>query len=80
MNFIASQAIARSQQLPGGEAGTRSDSEFEVSDAMAALDQQNKTPSGFVPSSTGLEGTGKVDDNQSATTKNPDALDVDLDI
>jgi pre-mRNA-splicing factor SYF1 len=68
VNFIASQALARSQQQPGGEENE------EDEDAMAALDQA-RAPVGFVPSSTGPQG-GNTNE-AIVVAANPDAIDVD---
>ena len=68
VNFIASQALARSQQNPGGQEGD------DDEDAMAALEQA-RAPIGFVPSSTGPQG-GNVKD-AAVLAVNPDAIDVD---
>jgi pre-mRNA-splicing factor SYF1 len=67
VSFIASQALARSQQQPDGE-------EDEDGDAMAALEQA-RAPVGFVPSSTGPQG-GNIKE-VAAVAPNPDAIDVD---
>ncbi|PKX97474.1 mRNA splicing protein SYF1 [Aspergillus novofumigatus IBT 16806] len=62
VNFIASQAIARSQQR-AQEGGTEREGEEadmdaskERADAMAALERQARAPVGFVAASTGPEG------------------------
>lgn len=74
VSFIASQALARSQQRPedgdnkGGEA-----------DAMAALERQARAPVGFVAASTGPQGGNITPQAKSAVDANPDALDVGLD-
>ena len=69
VNFIASQALARSQQQPDG-----GDAE-EDADAMAALEQA-RAPVGFVAASTGPQG-GNIKEGAVAVAANPDAIDVD---
>jgi len=66
VNFIASQALARSQQQPDG--GLNEDQ----ADAMAALEREARAPQGFVPASTGPQGGTEV-----LVAVNPDAIDVD---
>jgi pre-mRNA-splicing factor SYF1 len=68
VNFIASQALARSQQQP--EDGLDEDQ----ADAMAALEREARAPQGFVPASTGPQG-GIV--TEVPMSVNPDAIDVD---
>ena len=83
VNFIASQALARSQQqrqpgdsenidIDGNESG-------EQVDAMAALERQARAPVGFVAASTGPQAGNMPEPSQPAVAANPDALDVDLD-
>jgi len=67
VNFIASQALARSQQQP--EDGT----DEEQADAMAALEVA-RAPQGFVPASDGPQHNGV---SEHAVTINPDAIDMD---
>ncbi|KAF2143687.1 uncharacterized protein K452DRAFT_247009 [Aplosporella prunicola CBS 121167] len=71
VNYIASQALARSQ-APNGEALD----EQGKADAMAELERQARAPEGFVPASAGPEGVKKGAD---APPANPDAIDVDID-
>lgn len=71
VNFIASQALARSQQQPGG-GGENGDS-----DAMAALERQLKAPQGFVAASHGPNGGGVAE--SAPAPANPDAIDIDDD-
>lgn len=79
VNFIASQALARTQQQPDGQQNMDVDNETtDTVDAMAALERQARAPAGFVPASNGPEG-GNVQPSNSAIAVNPDALDVDLD-
>ncbi|KAH1333817.1 pre-mRNA-splicing factor syf1 [Aspergillus fumigatus] len=92
VNFIASQAIARSQQRAqegarereGEEAGT--DASKERADAMAALERQARAPIGFVAASTGPEGgnrpppPGQQQQPQPSAPVNPDAIDLDDDM
>ncbi|RFU30167.1 hypothetical protein B7463_g6153, partial [Scytalidium lignicola] len=70
VNFIASQALARSQQRVSEEG------EDERADAMAALEREARAPVGFVAASTGLQG-GNVPTQQPEVAANPDAIDVD---
>lgn len=80
VNFIASQALARSQMKPEdaenmdgeGEAG-------EKADAMAALERQARAPMGFVAASSGPQGGNIPQSDQEVVPTNPDALDVELD-
>jgi pre-mRNA-splicing factor SYF1 len=69
VNFIASQALARSQQRPEEEG------DDEDADAMAALEQA-RAPVGFVAASTGPQG-GNINPPPVAVAANPDAIDVD---
>jgi pre-mRNA-splicing factor SYF1 len=73
VSFIASQALARSQQPTNG------DSEASQADAMAALEREARAPVGFVAASTGPQGGNIKDAAQpvEATTANPDAIDID---
>lgn len=67
VNFIASQALARSQRQPDGTEG---------GDAMAALEKQIRAPQGFVAASTApKEGPGAA--VSEAMPSNPDAIDID---
>ncbi|KAF4971163.1 hypothetical protein FSARC_1885 [Fusarium sarcochroum] len=68
VNFIASQALARSQRRPGGA------DDVEVTDAMAALERQSRAPQGFVAASTGPVGGNPT---ATAVTSNPDAIEID---
>ncbi|CAL3962635.1 unnamed protein product [Diplocarpon coronariae] len=71
VNFIASQALARSQVQPEDETGE------EQADSMAALEREIRAPVGFVAASTGPQG-GNVSQEQAAVVAaNPDAIDVD---
>ncbi|KAF3400698.1 Pre-mRNA-splicing factor syf1 [Talaromyces pinophilus] len=82
VNFIASQAIARSQQqrAQNGEADIKDEEEDqERADAMAALERQARAPVGFVAASTGPEGGNRP--SAAAITAppanvNPDAIDL----
>lgn len=80
VNFIASQALARSQHRPEDREHEDGEGESnEQSDAMAALERQARAPVGFVAASTGLQG-GNIDQpDKLAVAVNPDALDVDFD-
>ena len=79
VNFIASQALARSQQRPGDQQGDALDDGDEQADAMAALERQARAPQGFVPASSGSQGGNIPQQSKDAVTVNPDVLDVDLD-
>jgi pre-mRNA-splicing factor SYF1 len=68
VNFIASQALARSQQQAEG------DLDEDEANAMAALEREARAPQGFVPASTGPQG-GNV--TKLPVTINPDVIDVD---
>lgn len=70
VNFIASQALARSQAQPGGE------TEDERADAMAALEREARAPAGFVAASTGPQ-AGNIAKELTVVASNPDAIDVD---
>ncbi|RAL63962.1 hypothetical protein DID88_003150 [Monilinia fructigena] len=52
VNFIASQALARSQAKPD----ENGDHDEDAADAMAALERETRAPVGFVPASTGPQG------------------------
>lgn len=70
VNFIASQALARSQQRAGaaeGDSGTM--------DAMAALEREARAPEGFVAASTGPRAGEAA--AETVVTSNPDAIDID---
>lgn len=73
VNFIASQAIARSQaakqQVANGEI------DQDTADAMEQLERQARAPAGFVASSTGIAGT--LGDAGPTQAVNPDAIDID---
>ncbi|KAF2496731.1 hypothetical protein BU16DRAFT_458114 [Lophium mytilinum] len=79
VNFIASQALARSQ-LPA-DADNNGDDTDKL-DAMAALERQARAPQGFVAASTGPE-VSKINGAQAVqpvVASNPDAIDVDDDL
>ncbi|CEL03266.1 Putative TPR-like protein [Aspergillus calidoustus] len=89
VNFIASQAIARSQQkAPENGTGepTEQGEEMDTStaDAMAALERQARAPIGFVAASSGPEGGNRAPPAEQASaaaaTVNPDAIDLDDDM
>ncbi|KAH6660740.1 hypothetical protein BKA67DRAFT_653901 [Truncatella angustata] len=73
VNFIASQAIARSQaakqQVANGEL------DQETADAMEQLERQARAPAGFVASSSGIAGSLTQEEPKQAV--NPDAIDID---
>ncbi len=78
VNFIATQAVVRSQQLQQQDAadGDNEDGDDEeVADAMAALERQSRAPAGFVAASDGPKGGPAV--QPAAITRNPDAIDID---
>ena len=82
VNFIASQALARSQQRPGEEQepdGMGGEGGAGSADAMAALERQARAPVGFVAASSGPEGGNKPQPEKPAVAPNPDALDIELD-
>ena len=80
VNFIASQALARSQHRPEDKEHEDGEGELvERADAMAALERQARAPVGFIAASTGPQGGNIAPSDASAVTANPDALDVDLD-
>ena len=73
VNFIATQALARSQRQIDGADGPGEGG--EAVDAMAALDRQARAPQGFVAASTGpTDATRSA--AQVAVTTNPDAIDI----
>ena len=85
VNFIASQAIARSQQLPqDGEEEGKMDGAKEKADVMAALERQARAPMGFVAASTGPEGGNRHppagQEQQPSAPVNPDAINLDDDM
>ncbi|KAM0279814.1 hypothetical protein ACHAQH_004365 [Verticillium albo-atrum] len=67
VNFIASQALARSQRRP--EDAT----DVDTVDAMAALERQARAPAGFVAASDGPKVSGSAE----PAASNPDAIDID---
>ncbi|KAK1834158.1 Pre-mRNA-splicing factor syf1 [Podospora conica] len=75
VNFIASQALARSQQVRAAAAenggGGEDGDDDEVADAMAQLERQARAPAGFVAASEGLKGS------VAPAVANPDAIDLD---
>jgi pre-mRNA-splicing factor SYF1 len=75
VNFIASQALARSQQRVA--AGEQTDD--EIADAMEALEKQARAPVGFVAASTGPKISGTIAQTQAqvVAAANPDAIDID---
>ncbi|MCJ1311323.1 pre-mRNA-splicing factor syf1 [Agyrium rufum] len=80
VNFIASQALARSQMKPDAEAnGDGEEGSDDRADAMAALEREAKAPMGFVAASTGPEGGNISRQQESAPMANPDALDIEID-
>ncbi|KUJ06885.1 protein prenylyltransferase [Mollisia scopiformis] len=70
VNFIASQALARSKEQGDGEV------DEESADAMAALEREARAPVGFVAASDGPQG-GNIKEAVPVVAANPDAIDVD---
>lgn len=80
VNFIASQALARSQQRPEDRENEDGEGESnEQADAMAALEGQARAPVGFVAASTGPQSGNIPPIEKPAAAVNPDALNVDFD-
>ena len=80
VNFIASQALARSQYRPEHRDNEdRDGNSDEQGDAMAALERQARAPVGFVAASTDLQRGDIAPPEKHAFAANPDALDLDLD-
>ncbi|KAG8527453.1 pre-mRNA-splicing factor syf1 [Bacidia gigantensis] len=86
VNFIASQAIARSQKGQGAGGTTVEADSVDVNgqedgrlDAMTALERQTNAPLGFVAASTGPEGGNMPQPEKAPVVNNPDALDIELD-
>ena len=77
VSFIASQAIARSQQQQNGylndTPGDRN------GDAMDLVERQSETLTGFVAAKGGPEGGNGPLPNPVPLVANPDVLEVDLD-
>lgn len=91
VNFIASQALARSQQQHGeGSNGAAAAStttttttsttttDDKALDAMVALERQTRAPIGFVAAGIGLAGSAPATATQPVAS-NPDAIDVNVD-
>nr|OQO24114.1 Pre-mRNA-splicing factor syf1 [Rachicladosporium sp. CCFEE 5018] len=89
VSFIASQAVARQQQMALDSATDLADGDGDEddgkSDAMAKLERQARAPVGFVAASTGPEGSkiasernGKENDGPVAV-KNSEEVELDLD-
>ena len=82
VNFIASQALARSQQQPPDSSENVDTGGNELAgqgDAMTVLERQARAPVGFVAASDGPQAGNLPEPSQLAVAANPDALDVDLD-
>lgn len=75
VNFIASQALARSQQKRAAADGGEEEVDSEVVDAMEQLERQARAPAGFVAASEGLKGSAAVP--AVVEVANPDAIDLD---
>ena len=93
VSFIASQAVARQQQLQqqgsGANGGVEEaedldqDVDGEKTDAMAALERQARAPMGFVAASSGPEGGNKPPasgQDDGGVVKNADEVDIDEDL
>ena len=84
VNFIASQAIARSQAAANGIEETNDDDDepdANGADAMAQLERQARAPVGFVAASSGPEGGNRPvqpEQSKAALVANPDTVDIDL--
>ena len=79
VNFIATQAIARSKDIQAGVDGTNGTAEDQL-DAMKALERQARAPAGFVAASTGPEGGNRPDPTAEAMTRNEDEIDLGDDL
>ena len=80
VNFIASQALARSQMKPEDAENVDGEGEAgEKADAMAAMERQARAPMGFVAASSGPQGGSVPQPEREVVPANPDALDVELD-
>lgn len=79
VSFIASQALARSQQKAGEEPEMYAETNGQAIDAMATIDQQARAPLGFVAASTGPEGGNRTKKDTPVTVLNSDALELDID-
>ena len=79
VNFIASQALARSQQRQDGREGQVGEETDDHADAMTALERQARAPPGFVPAS-GAQEAGNINQGKKAAVQtNPDVLDIEAD-
>ena len=78
INYIASEALARSQH------SSAQSSEFDEDgiavDAMAELERQAQAPKGFVAASTGHQVQGSGQDAEVHQPVNPDAIELDEDV
>jgi pre-mRNA-splicing factor SYF1 len=68
VNFIASQALARSYLRPDGEL------DESQTDRMAALEPEARALQGFIPASSGPRGGSP---KMAQTPTNPDTINVD---
>lgn len=82
VSFIASQALARSQQQQAAAKGdaTGEAEAQEKLDAMAALEKQARAPIGFVAASSGPQGVKNDAAASAPAQSNPDEIDVDDDL
>ncbi|KAK4151361.1 Pre-mRNA-splicing factor syf1 [Chaetomidium leptoderma] len=74
VNFIASQALARSQLQRQQNGDDDGEVDQETMDAMEQLERQARAPAGFVAASEGLKGNVAA---QAVEVSNPDAIDLD---
>ncbi|KAL8953386.1 MAG: hypothetical protein Q9222_000763 [Ikaeria aurantiellina] len=86
VNFIASQALQRSQQQAAGQnvdvdgQDNGDEGATQDADAMAALERQARAPVGFVPATTGPQaGNRPREEEEVVATANPDALNIEMD-
>ncbi|KAI9713600.1 MAG: pre-mRNA-splicing factor syf1 [Bogoriella megaspora] len=78
VNFIASQALARSQQQQPNGTNDAIDAEDTAGlDAMAALERDAQAPVGFVAASSGPQVGSATMKEEQKMPANPDAIDVD---
>jgi pre-mRNA-splicing factor SYF1 len=90
VNFIASQAVARQQEMAQGNGEDGADDVelgAEKADAMAALERQARAPVGFVAASNGPEGGNRPPKTEGGgesagglKVSNADEIDIDDDL
>lgn len=76
VNFIASHALARSQQQSQRTGGKEND--IDAKDAMTALERQAFAPVGFLAAGAAVK-EGTLQPNHEDVAENPDALNLDVD-